>query len=81
MKVAYQPELEQMAKSLAALGFDMCPLGQEDAADAVLFEASAGNALRARCGKQGAVLLNVRGMNAAEAAQALRRRCKGSILL
>jgi len=79
VKVVYQSDLAPLAQQLGAMGFEMHPLGAEIAADAVLFTASPARALAARPAPGGALLLNVRGMNAAQAAQALRRRCQGPL--
>ena len=49
------------------------------AADAVLFASGAHAAMRVRPGAGGALLLNARGMNAAEAANAVRRRAREPI--
>lgn len=79
MKVVYQTDLGPLAGQLGAMGFEMHPMGADVAADAVLFTASPGRALKARPGASGALLLNVRGMSAAEAARALRRRSQAPI--
>lgn len=76
MKVVYQPDLVPLARALGAMGFEMHPLGADVAADAVLFTSLPGRALHARPAPGGALLLNVRGLNAAETARALRRRAQ-----
>lgn len=73
MKVAYQPGLEALAGSLTGMGFDMMPVGSQQEMDAVIFEGGMKN-LRFKPSGKGALLLNVRGMSPAQAAQALRRR-------
>lgn len=78
MKVAYQPGLEAMARSLSGMGFDMLAPGSAQEADAAIF---AGEAVewRVRPGERGALLLNVRGMSAVQAAAALRRRSQSQL--
>ncbi len=80
MKVVYQNDLAPLAQQLGAMGFDMHPMGTSVPADAVLFTSAPGRALRTRPAPGGAVLLNVRGMSAAQAAQALRRRAQAPVL-
>ncbi len=79
MKVAFQQGLEPLADSLTQMGFDMVPLGQEQETDAVLYQQGIEVALRAKPSRRGAMLLNVRGLSAAQTAQALRRRCNAHI--
>jgi hypothetical protein len=79
MKVTYQQGLENLAGSLSQMGFEMIPLGQEQETDAVLYRQGIEAALRARPSGRGALLLNVRGLSAAQTAQALRRRCHAQI--
>ena len=76
MKVLYQEDLSPLAGELARMGFEMHPLGEDIVADAVLFTSSAKRALQSKPGAHGALLLNARGLNAAQAAQALRRRMR-----
>jgi len=80
MVVAYQSDLGALARELGTMGFEMHPLGDEVAAEAVLFTSQPARALAQAPARRGALLLNVRGMNAAQAAQALRRRAAGPIL-
>lgn len=79
MRVLYESSLAPLAAQLAAMGFETAPLDEGGAADAVLFQAGAGAAMRARPGANGALLLNARGMNAAQAAGAIRRRLQEPI--
>jgi len=79
MKVMYQSDLAPLAAALGKMGFEMHPLGAELAADAVLFTSAPGRALAARPAPSGTLLLNVRGMSAAQAAEALRRRCQAPL--
>lgn len=76
MKVVYAPGLEALAQSLGRMGFEMHPMGDNVAADAVLCEGSLRPALNTRSAAGGALLLNVRGLSPAQTAQALRRRCQ-----
>ncbi len=80
MVVTYQQDLAPLAQQLGAMGFEMHPMGADIAADAVLFTSQSARALTAMPAGRGAVLLNVKGMSAAQAAQALRRRAAGPIL-
>lgn len=80
MRVLYERGLAPLAAELSALGFETAALEDGGEADAVLFAASAHAALRARPGPGGALLLNARGMNAAQAANALRKRARGPVL-
>ncbi|GHU83636.1 hypothetical protein FACS1894196_3830 [Clostridia bacterium] len=79
MKVLYPGDLAPLARELGAMGFEMCPIGGQEAADAVLFTHSPARALAVRPAPGGALVLNVRGMSAAQAAQALRRRTQAPI--
>ncbi|MDR0928642.1 MAG: YkuS family protein [Oscillospiraceae bacterium] len=79
MTVVYPQELTPLAQALSGMGFTMQPMGAEVAADAVLFTSSPHLAMRERPGAQGALLLNVRGMSAAQTAQALRRRSQAPL--
>lgn len=79
MVVLYASELAPLATALGTMGFEMHPMQEGMAADAVLFSASPGSAMRARPAPGGALLLNARGMSAAQAAQALRRRSQAPL--
>lgn len=79
MKIVYAPETAPLAHDLRGMGFELHAMGEDVAADAVLFAANARDALHVRPGSAGALLLNVRGLSAAETAEALRRRIRGSI--
>ncbi|MCL1965033.1 MAG: hypothetical protein FWF69_08235 [Firmicutes bacterium] len=79
MKVVYQSDLTALARQLGSMGFEMHPMGAAVAADAVLFTSAPERAIRTRPAAGGAFLLNVRGMNAAQAAQALRRRSQAPL--
>ena len=68
-----------LAQQLGAMGFEMHPMGAGIAADAVLFTSAPGRAMRARPAPGGALLLNVAGMSAAQAAEALRRRSQAPL--
>lgn len=74
MKVLYQENLAQLAGALGKMGFEMHPMGEDIDADAVLFTSSARRALESRPGSRGVLLLNAKGLTAAQAANALRRR-------
>lgn len=74
MRVLYQENLSSLAHALSNMGFEMHPMGADIAADAVLFTTSSHRALKAKPGAGGAFLLNAKGLSAAQAAQALRRR-------
>jgi len=74
MKVLYQEDLSSLASALSRMGFEMHPMGEDITADAVLFTSSAKRAFQSRPGVHGAVLLNAKGLNAAQAAHALRRK-------
>ncbi len=80
MTVIYQPDLAPLAGQLGAMGFEMHPLGTDVLADAVLFTNAAARALAAKPAPAGALLLNVRGLNAAQTAAALKRRARERIL-
>lgn len=80
MRILYERGLDPLAAELSAMGFETAALETGGEADAVLFCASAHAALRARPGAGGAFLLNARGMNAAQAARALRGRAQSPIL-
>jgi len=74
MNVIYQQGLEEIAGTLGAMGYAMYPMSSSIAADAVLYTSDARGALNARAGNTGTALLCVRGMNAAQISDALRRR-------
>ena len=76
MKVLYQEGLASLAGALTEMGFEMHPMGEDIEADAVLFTSSVRRALQSKPGAHGALLLDARGLNAAQAAQALRRRAQ-----
>lgn len=76
MKVLYQENLASLADALGRMGFEMHPMGEDVAVDAVLFTSSAKSALQSRPGAHGALMLNAKGLNAAQAAHALRRRSR-----
>ena len=80
MKVVYQNDLTGLARQLGGMGFEMHPMGAPVAADAVLFTSMPRHALAAKPAQGGALLLNVRGMSAAQAAEALRRRAQEAVL-
>ncbi len=80
MKVVYPADLSQLANTLGSMGFEMHPMGADIMADAVLYAASPSKAFAVRPSPGGAFLLDVRGMSAAQAAQALRRRAQAPIL-
>lgn len=80
MKVVYEQGLAPLAAALHTMGFEMHPMGAEVLADAVLFTASSGAAMRQKPGQGGALVLNVRGLSAAETAEALKRRVHGALL-
>ena len=79
MKVLYQEGLGSLAGALGKMGFEMHPLGEDIVADAVLFTSSAKRALQSKPGAHGALLLNAKGLNAAQAADALRRRMRTTL--
>ena len=79
MKVLYQEDLSSLANALSRMGFEMHPMGEDILADAVLFTTSAQRALQSRPGLRGALMLNAKGLNAAQAAQALRRRTQAPL--
>ncbi|MEG0766398.1 MAG: hypothetical protein RR482_01665 [Clostridia bacterium] len=79
MKVIYQSGLEALAHSLHTMGFEMHAMQEQVAADAVLFAQDLQGAAKTRVRKHGAMLLNVRGLSAAQTAEALRRRCNGPL--
>ncbi len=79
MTVAFEQGLEALAGSLSGMGFTMVPLGQESETDAVLYQQGLTVALGARPSRRGAVILNVRGLSAAQTAEALRSRCHARI--
>ena len=74
MRVLYERGLAPLAAQLSTMGCETAPLDEGGAADAVLFQTGAHAAMRARPGAKGALLINARGMNAAQAAGAIRRR-------
>ena len=74
MKVLYHQELARLAVALQAMGFEMQPLAEDATADAILFASVSKAAMKTRPAPGGTLLLNARGMSAAEAAQALRRK-------
>ena len=76
MKVLYQEGLASLAGALGKMGFEMHPMNEEIEADAVLYTSSVKRALQSKPGIHGALLLNARGLNAAQAADALRRRMR-----
>ncbi len=80
MKVAYPANLSQMAGALGSMGFEMHPLDANILADAVLYTTSPMRAMSVKPAARGAFLLDVRGMSAAQAAQALRNRTREPIL-
>lgn len=79
VRILYERGLDPLAAELAAMGFETARLEEGGAADAVLFASGAHAAMRVRPGAGGALLLNARGMNAAEAANAVRRRAREPI--
>lgn len=79
MKVVFQNDLEPLARVLGNMGFEMHPMGEDVTADAVLFTSSPARALAAKPSSRGALLLNVRGMSAAQTAEALRRRSQAPL--
>lgn len=80
MRVLYEKGLDALASGLSALGYETALLEPGATGDAVLFCSSAHAALRARPAPGGTLLLNARGMSAAQAAQAIRRRAQGPVL-
>ena len=74
INVIYQQGLEEIAGTLGAMGYDMHPMSSRIAADAVLYTSDARGALSACAGAAGTALLCVRGMNAAQISEAIRRR-------
>lgn len=74
MNVIYQQGLEEIAGTLSAMGFNMYPMSSRVAADAVLYTSDAHSALSLGAGSRGSALLCVRGMNAAQISDAIRRR-------
>lgn len=79
MRVLYERGLSPLAAELSALGFETALLEEGVAADAVLFAANAHAALRTRGAPGGTVLINARGMNAAQAAAAIHRRAQSPV--
>lgn len=79
MRILYERGLDPLAAQLAAMGFETARLEDGGTADAVLFAAGAHAAMRARPAAHGTLLLNARGMNAAQAANAVRRRMQEPI--
>lgn len=76
MNVVYTPGLEALAQSLGSMGFSMHSADAPVAADAILCDGNMRQAFAVRSAPSGAFILNVRGMSAAQTAQALRRRCQ-----
>ena len=74
INVIYQQGLEEIAGMLSAMGYAMHPMSSGVAADAVLYTSDVRGALRTNTGAAGTALLCVRGMNAAQISQALKRR-------
>ena len=74
INVMYQQGLEEIAGALGAMGYQMHPMSSRIAADAVLYTSDARSALSVCAPSAGAVLLCVRGMDAAQIGRALRRR-------
>ena len=74
MNVIYQQGLEEIAGTLGAMGYAMYPMSSRVAADAVLYTSDARGALGACAGRAGTALLCVRGMNAAQISEAIKRR-------
>ena len=74
MNVIYQQGLEEIAVVLGDMGYTMYPMSSRVAADAVLYTSDARGALGACAGRAGTALLCVRGMNAAQISEAIRRR-------
>ena len=74
MNVIYQQGLEEIAAALGAMGYAMYPMASRVEADAVLYTSDARGALRASAGRAGTALLCVRGMNAAQISEAIKRR-------
>jgi len=78
MNVIYQQGLEEIAGALAAMGYTVHPMSSRVAADAVLYTSDARGALSSGAGRGGAPVLCVRGMNAAQISDAIKRRsCTG----
>ena len=74
MNVIYQQELEEIAGVLCTMGYNMYPMSSRIPADAVLYTSDVHGALSLGAGSHGSPLLCVRGMNAVQISEALRRR-------
>lgn len=74
MNVIYQQGLEDIAGTLSSMGYAMYPMKSQIPADAVLYTSDARGALSQSAGGRGTALLCVRGMNAAQISEAIKRR-------